>query len=41
MAVIAAWLGHSDASLTQRTYAHSQDPAVAAAAEMLGAVTAT
>jgi integrase len=29
MAVIAAVLGHTDASFTQRTYAHSQDDAVA------------
>jgi integrase len=38
MAVIAAWLGHSDASFTQRTYAHSQHEALRAAAMTLGAV---
>ena len=25
VAVIAAWIGHKDASLTMRLYAHSQD----------------
>ena len=27
VAVIAAWIGHKDASLTMRLYAHSQDDA--------------
>lgn len=27
-AVIAAWIGHKDASLTMRLYAHSQDEAL-------------
>jgi integrase len=31
VAVIAAWIGHKDASLTLRLYAHSQDPALKAA----------
>ncbi len=30
-AVIAAWIGHKDASLTMRLYAHSQDDALKAA----------
>jgi hypothetical protein len=29
MAVIAKWLGHADASITARIYAHSQDDALA------------
>ena len=28
MAVIAAWIGHKDATLTMRLYAHSQDEAL-------------
>ncbi len=35
VAVIAAWLGHADASFTMRTYVHSQDDALRAAAEAL------
>jgi integrase len=31
VAVIAAWIGHKDASLTMRLYAHSQDDALKAA----------
>ncbi|BDD80714.1 integrase [Tsukamurella pulmonis] len=38
MAVIAYWIGHSDASFTQRTYAHSQDDEQRKAAASLGAV---
>ncbi|MFD6354088.1 tyrosine-type recombinase/integrase [Nocardia tengchongensis] len=38
IAVIAEWLGHTDASFTQRTYAHSQDHALTDAAAVLGAV---
>lgn len=41
IAVIAAWLGHADASFTQRTYAHSQDAALKAAGKTLGAVVTT
>lgn len=33
VAVIATWLGHADASFTMRTYVHSQDDALRAAAE--------
>jgi len=36
VAVIAAWSGHADASFTMRTYVHSQDDALMAAAEALG-----
>lgn len=38
MAVIAAWLGHADASVTARIYTHSQDEALRAAAKTLGEV---
>ena len=38
IAVISAWLGHSDSSFTMRTYMHSQDPALRAAADSLGSV---
>jgi integrase len=38
LAVIAKWLGHADASVTARIYAHSQDDALLAAAQSLGAV---
>jgi integrase len=31
VAVIAAWIGHKDASLTMRLYAHPQDDALKAA----------
>lgn len=33
IAVIAAWLGHASAAFTLSRYAHSQDPAMAAAAQ--------
>lgn len=32
VAVIAAWIGHKDATLIMRLYAHSQDEALRAAA---------
>ena len=35
-AVIGAWIGHKDASLTMRLYAHSQDTALKAAGEPTG-----
>ncbi|MGD9622832.1 MAG: hypothetical protein AB7G47_22190, partial [Mycolicibacterium sp.] len=38
LAVIAKWLGHSDASITARIYAHSQDDELRAAGQSLGAV---
>lgn len=38
LAVIAKWLGHADASITARIYAHSQDDELRAAAKTLGAV---
>ena len=38
LAVIAKWLGHADAATTARTYAHSQDNALRAAGQSLGAV---
>jgi integrase len=38
MAVIAKWLGHADAATTARIYAHSQDEALRAAGQSLGAV---
>ena len=38
LAVIAAWIGHKDASLTMRLYAHSQDEALKAAGESLNRV---
>ncbi len=38
LAVIAAWLGHADASITARIYAHSQDDALKAAGATLGKV---
>lgn len=38
IAVIAAWLGHADASFTMRTYAHSQNDALRDAASSLAAV---
>ncbi|TGD89220.1 site-specific integrase [Mycolicibacterium sp. CH28] len=37
-AVIAAWIGHKDASLTMRLYAHSQDDALKAAGASLDRV---
>jgi len=36
--VIAKWLGHADASTTAKIYVHSQDDALRAAAQTLGAV---
>lgn len=36
--VIAAWIGHNDASLTMRLYAHSQDAALKAAGATLNRV---
>ena len=38
LAVIAKWLGHADASITARIYAHSQDDALKLAGRTLGAV---
>ena len=38
MAVIAKWLGHADASITARIYAHSQDEALRSASATLGQV---
>lgn len=38
LAVIAAWLGHADASITARIYAHSQADELKAAGRTLGAV---
>ncbi|WP_231383769.1 tyrosine-type recombinase/integrase [Rhodococcus sp. 114MFTsu3.1] len=35
IAVISAWLGHADNAFTMRTYVHSQNDALNAAAEML------
>jgi integrase len=37
-AVIAAWIGHKDATLTMRLYAHSQDDALKAAGATLDRV---
>jgi integrase len=38
VAVIAAWIGHKDASLTMRLYAHSQNDALKSAGESLNRV---
>jgi integrase len=38
VAVIAAWIGHKDASLTMRLYAYSQDEALKAAGASLDRV---
>lgn len=38
VAVIAAWIGHKDASLTMKLYAHSQDEALKAAGAALDRV---
>ncbi|POX98886.1 site-specific integrase [Mycobacterium kansasii] len=38
VAVIAAWIGHKDASLTMKLYAHSQDDALKAAGDTLNRV---
>jgi hypothetical protein len=40
LAVIAKWLGHADASITARIYAHSQDEALREAGKSLGGVDA-
>jgi integrase len=39
VAVIAAWIGHKDASLTMKLYAHSQEDALKAASATLNRVT--
>ena len=41
VAVIAAWIGHKDASLTLRLYAHSQDDALKVAGASLNRVVTT
>ncbi|WP_324194229.1 site-specific integrase [Nocardia terpenica] len=41
IAVISAWLGHSDNAFTMRTYVHSQDDALTSAAATLEAVVTT
>ena len=41
VAVIAAWIGHKDASLTMRLYTHSQDPALKAAGDTFNRVVTT
>ena len=38
LAVIAKWLGHADASITAKIYAHSQGDELRAAGQTLGAV---
>jgi integrase len=38
LAVLAAWIGHKDASLTMRLYVHSQDDALKAAGATLDRV---
>jgi integrase len=38
VAVIAAWIGHKDASLTMRLYTHSQTEALKAAGATLNRV---
>ena len=38
VAVIAAWIGHKDASLTMKLYGHSQDDALKAAGATLNRV---
>lgn len=40
IADIAAWLGHQDASFTQKTYAHSTDTGLRGAADTIGSITA-
>lgn len=40
-AVIAAWLGHSNAAFTLKTYVHSQDPTLLKAAQVLNGITGT
>ncbi|OBF60423.1 recombinase XerD [Mycobacterium sp. 852002-51971_SCH5477799-a] len=39
--MIAAWIGHTDASLTMRRYAHSQDDALRAAGDTFNRVVKT
>ena len=41
IAVIAAWIGHKDACLTMRLYAHSQDDALKAAGDTFNRVVTT
>ncbi|MBY6687526.1 site-specific integrase [Rhodococcus sp. BP-149] len=41
IAVIAAWLGHSDNAFTMRTYVHAQDEAMLDGADVLQAVMST
>jgi integrase len=41
IAVVAAWTGHRDASLTMRLYAHSQDDALKAAGDTFNRVVTT
>lgn len=41
VAVIAAWIGHKDAGLTMRLYAHSQDDALKAAGDTFNRVVTT
>ncbi|WP_235870749.1 site-specific integrase [Rhodococcus xishaensis] len=41
VAVIAAWIGHADASFTMKVYAHSQNDALKDAASVLGSVVTT
>jgi integrase len=41
IAVIAAWIGHKDASLTMRLYAHSQDDALKTAGDTFNRVVTT
>jgi integrase len=41
VAVIAAWIGHKDASLTMKLYTHSQDEALKAAGATLDRVVTT
>ncbi len=41
MAVIAAWIGHKDSTLTQRLYAHSQDDALRSAGAVFDRVVTT
>lgn len=39
LAVISAWLGHTNAAFTLATYGHSSDDSLAAAAQRLDALT--
>ncbi|MGF2946555.1 tyrosine-type recombinase/integrase [Mycobacterium sp. Lab-001] len=38
LVLVAAWIGHKDASLTMKLHAHSQDDALKAAAAVLNRV---